>query len=75
MRFHYASRDEVPGGQSGAAKLHTLGAEDDCGIFRASCEQGLIVAVRPDGCIGMVAGLDGVQVVIDYLDSVIVRQR
>jgi hypothetical protein len=75
MRFHSARPGEVPGGHFGAAKLHTLGAEDAYGIYGASREQGLIVVVRPDGYVGMVAALDGVQRVIDYLDSIIVRRR
>jgi phenol 2-monooxygenase len=75
MRFHSARPGEVPGGQLGAAKLHTLGAEDAYGIYGASREQGLIAVVRPDGYVGMVAALDGVQRVFDYLDSIMVRQR
>lgn len=75
MRFHSARPGEVPGGQLGAAKLHTLGAEDAYSIYGARREQGLIVVVRPDGYVGMIAPLDGVQLVIDYLDSIMVRRR
>lgn len=64
----------MPNGQVGNNKLHTLGAEDAYGIFGAKREQGAIAVIRPDGYVGMVAPLEGVQQVTQYLDSVIVRR-
>lgn len=75
MRFHSARPGELPGGQTGATRLHTLGAEDAYGIYGASREQGLIVVIRPDGYVGVVAALDSVKPVINYLDSIIMRRR
>jgi phenol 2-monooxygenase len=66
-RFHSGRPGELPDAQVGAAKLRTLGAEDAYRIFRASREQGMVVAVRPDGYVGTVAALEGVKQVTKYL--------
>lgn len=73
MRFHSARPGELPSGQSGAAKLHTLGAEDAYGIYGVSRNEGVMVVIRPDGYVGMVGSLTNVQHVMSYLDGVMVR--
>ncbi|KAK4498769.1 hypothetical protein PRZ48_009279 [Zasmidium cellare] len=72
MRFHSARPNETPAGQLQNFR-HALAAEDAYAIYGVDPCKGAIVAIRPDGYVGVVAALGDVSRIQRYFDHILVK--
>ena len=73
MRFHSVRPDERPVGQDQNSR-HEVAAEDAYGIYGVDPDKGALVAIRPDGYVGVVAALNDVQRLRSYFDGILAKK-
>ncbi|MCJ1390690.1 hypothetical protein MMC18_003551 [Xylographa bjoerkii] len=74
MRFHSAWPGEAPAGKA-QTRRHMYEAEDAYGIYGVSRDQGAACVLRPDGYVAMIASLDGIEDMKNYLQRWLQPQK